>query len=160
MASLTLMYGPPASGKSTYAESRAGVVVVDLERLVIENATGVGYAGLEFSSRDQWQAGKALAEEALRRGDAVIFDYFAVQGGFRRELRDLAERVGVPAHLVIFDAPLDVCLARNAGRAGQKRLPEDRVRSLYALSEAGREQVAAEPWAAITAMPTSEGAAA
>jgi predicted kinase len=83
-------------------------------------------------------------------GSAVIFDYLAVQGAFRRELRDLAERVGVPAHLVIFDAPLPVCLTRNAGRAGQKRLPDSTVRSLYGLCQADRERAAAEPWATVT----------
>jgi predicted kinase len=67
-ASLTVMYGPPAAGKTTYAESQTDAVIVDLEQLVIENSAGVGYAGQTFSSKDQWHAGKALAEEALLRG--------------------------------------------------------------------------------------------
>jgi predicted kinase len=142
------MYGPPAAGKSTYAESQAGVVVVDFERLVMENNATL-FGGFLWSPAT-WRKAEALASEALRRGEDVIFDYFATEWVFRKLLRYLAYFADVPARVVIFDVPLDVCLARNAGRSGPKRLPVGKVKSMFDECRTSRERVAAEPWASVT----------
>lgn len=143
------MYGPPGAGKSTWAQAETGARVIDLDQLVTENTSAVAVGGMEASSRGQWDEALVITERALVNGERVIVDYVAVQAFYRMELRQLARRVGVPAHLVVFDAPLEVCLTRNASRVGQKRLPDAWVKRLHAQFLAGRERVVAEPWSSV-----------
>ena len=153
MTSLIVLFGPPAAGKTTFARTLADVVHIEFDALAGERG-GVAVGATVASSLSTWDYAKALASDALRHGHPAVFDYLAVQPAFRQELRDLADHAGVPAHLVIIDAPIATCLARNDARNGQ-RLSLGMLRHLYRLYLAERERAAAEPWATVATHPAS-----
>jgi predicted kinase len=65
------------------------------------------------------------------RGLTTLVDATNLTERAQRPLLALATALGRPVAAVVFDVPLDVCLARNASRAGRS-VPEDVVRTQHA----------------------------
>jgi predicted kinase len=127
--SLVLLVGPAGSGKSTWAvrhHAPTEIVSSDaLRAMVADDPTDQG------ATPDAFRLLHAIVRARLRRGLTVVVDATNLTDGARRPLLAAAAGHGRPAVAVVFDVPLEVCLARNAGRP-DRMVPEDVVRLHHA----------------------------
>ncbi len=108
---LVVLIGAAASGKSTFAASHFvadGVVSTDRLRTEMAGATSDDVVFAELRRLVQARLAGAL----LAVVDATNTDWM-----WRAELLTNARREGRPAIAIIFNLPLEVCLARNAARS-------------------------------------------
>lgn len=142
---LVVLVGPAGSGKSTFAARHFGeteVVSSDRCRALVAD-----------DERDQAATSAAfellqtIVEKRLRRGRLTVVDATSVTPEARRPLLALARRAHVPAVAVVFDLPLEVCVARDeartrtVGAAVIERHCEDLHRSLRSIGTEGFRQV-------------------
>jgi protein phosphatase len=111
---LVLLVGPSGSGKSTFAARHFApteVLSSDAMRAIVADdpmdqaATEAAFELLHT----------ALAMRLSLRRLAVV-DATNVEGWAREKLLAVARRARRPAHAIVFDLPLDVCLRRNLER--------------------------------------------
>jgi predicted kinase len=143
---LVLLVGPAGSGKTTWAAARfipAEVLSSDAFRALV-----AGDAADQTATADAFRVLHAVARARLRRGLRCVVDATNLFRGGRRTLLAIAARAGRPAVAVVFDVPLAVCLARNAGRVG-RRVPDEIVRRHHGELVLVRSQLAGEGYAAI-----------
>ena len=139
---LVFLVGPAGSGKSTWAAERflaEEIVSSDGLRAVV----GSGPADLDASD-DAFRLLRDIVAARLGRGLTTVIDTTGLDPVLRGDCREWARNRGLPAVVVLFDAPLEVCLARNANRVrpvpvGVLRKQEARYRSL-------RPGIASEGW--------------
>lgn len=129
--------GIPAAGKSTWAEE-TGLPVVSLDRL---RGGGHGLTVLRRATLD--------LDAHLRAGRDVVVDACNLLPEQRRRWLDIVDRFRphAEAHLVVFDVPLDLALARNATR--RHPVPAARIASMRGEFDAALVAVEAEPWATV-----------
>lgn len=65
-----------------------------------------------------------IVSRRLSRGRLTAVDATNVRRSDRAAMLRIAARMGRPTVAVIFEAPLELCLARNAGRAERSLRPE------------------------------------
>lgn len=135
MTRVLVTLGIPAAGKSTWAEE-TGLPVVSLDRLRVG---GHGLTVLRRATLD--------LDAHLRAGRDVVVDACNLLPEQRRRWLDVIAHHGAEAHLVVFDVPLDLALARNRAR----RHPVPAVRLSEMWTDYGRALVAirTEPWVTI-----------
>ncbi len=75
-----------------------------------------------------------IIEKRLLLGRLTTADATNLQREDRKLLIKIARSYDFNAAAIVFDIPLEVCLARNAARA--RRIPEDALRKQYELLEA------------------------
>lgn len=111
---LVLLIGASGSGKSTFASRHFDPAVVvssdELRGVVAGDETDQHATEAAFGRLHQWLETR-LAAGVLAVVDATNTDWMR-----RAELIGRARRHGRPAYAVVFDLPLEVCLARNAAR--------------------------------------------
>ncbi|GGM22678.1 AAA family ATPase [Dactylosporangium sucinum] len=73
-----------------------------------------------------------LVEGRLCFPQTTVVDATNGQPEHRQVLLDLAAQAAVPAVAVVFDVPAAVCRARNAGRSGSRRVPEQFLLATHA----------------------------
>ena len=90
----------------------------------------------DIVSKDHWpnarhreQRQLRVAGELLRAGRRVVIDNTNPSPHERAPLIALGHAHGAPVRAVYVDVPLDICLARNAGRSGRARVPEAGIRA-------------------------------
>lgn len=122
---ITVVSGPPCSGKTTYvADNRKdGDVVVDLDALVV--ALG---SGTTWDAKVVALAARAAAIDCVLSGVGV--DAWIIDSNLRSDSRDRYVQAG--ADFVAVDPGMDVCLARAAGRPAGT---EDVIRGWYAAQD-------------------------
>jgi alkanesulfonate monooxygenase SsuD/methylene tetrahydromethanopterin reductase-like flavin-dependent oxidoreductase (luciferase family)/predicted kinase len=111
---LVVLVGPSGSGKSTWAEARyrkPEIVSADDLRSVV----GSGRHDLDASS-DAFRLLDLIVAGRLRRGLTTVVDTLGLEPARRRGYRDLALAARMPAVVVAFTAPPELCRARNAAR--------------------------------------------
>jgi len=113
---LLVTCGLPFSGKSTLSRSLAaelGIAHVEVDAL---HARGGLRPGIDPIERADWivayQRGYAELEAVLRAGGSAVFDAVSYRRLQRNRVRRVAERVGVPATLVLLDVSADEARAR------------------------------------------------
>lgn len=123
---LTVLVGPPCSGKSTYARrmARSGDVVVDYDALA-----------LALGSDRAHEAPRAVADVAFKVREAAVSRVIAKRWpAWVIHARPSAEQVGAyrdaGARFVLLDPGIDECLAR-CERDGRPPGTDGRIRDWY-----------------------------
>jgi predicted kinase len=112
---LVVLVGATAAGKSEWArEWFDGDQVVSSDRL--RAIVGAGERD-QRASADAFEVLDLIAAKRLRRGLTTVIDSTGLDPKRRAAWRALAERHGVPAHVVVFDTPAAVVRERNRARA-------------------------------------------
>lgn len=115
---LTIVCGPPASGKSTYVKERAGPgdLVIDLDAIRF----GSAWARRRVTTSEELREALVRRNDMLRRlsdPDGFNRAWFIVAAGQRRERLHWQAMLG--GELVVLKASADVCIERI--RADRKR---------------------------------------
>ena len=141
---LLVLMGPPASGKSTYAEELAqdGWRIVCPDVIRDRNGSDPGTDNLAT-----FAAAYRITEAALRSGQRVVFDSTALTEHVRRSLRKLARRLGCEPHLAVIHTSNRTCLTRNRKRL--RPVPEDQMRSMLVAYERQYPLTVRERWASV-----------
>jgi protein phosphatase len=112
---LVLMVGAAGSGKSTFAARHfPAEAVLSSDRIRAELGQGESD---QRATDPAFLLIRRLAGERLQRRLLTVVDATNVQWMDRAALIELARRIGRPALAIVLDLPVDICLARNAGRA-------------------------------------------
>lgn len=138
MATLVILRGLPASGKSTWARKAAATtpntVVVSLDGLRRMTAGGlVAYHQRRTDRMEQLivRAAHAMVCDALRKGMNVVMDAQNATVERVHALVRLAADCEADVQIVAFSVPLETLLARNRRRAKDDRVPEDYLQSQF-----------------------------
>ena len=117
---LVVLIGAAASGKSTFAARQFdGDWIVASDRLRVE-LTGATPDDVVFAELHR------RVQAALVAGRTVVVDATNTDWMWRAELLADARRGGRPAIAIVFNLPLDMCLARNAARS--RTVPASAIR--------------------------------
>jgi predicted kinase len=147
---LILLVGPAGAGKTTWAAARfrpSQVLSSDRFREIVADDPGD-----QSASADAFRLLHAAARARLRRGLPAVIDATNLTARAQRPLLALAARFGRPVVAIVFDPPLERCLAQNATRP-DRVVPDDVVRAhhaglpgaIAALRRAGVEVVHVAP---------------
>ncbi|HEV2012739.1 MAG TPA: AAA family ATPase [Candidatus Dormibacteraeota bacterium] len=123
-AALVMLVGAAASGKSTFAARHLGV-----ESVVSSDGLRQALAGTES---DQWPNAAVFdrlqewVDARLAAGVLAVVDATNTDWMWRAELLRRARLKGRSAIAIVFNLPLDVCLARNATRS--RKVPVSVIR--------------------------------
>jgi predicted kinase len=111
---MVLLVGPSGSGKSTFAARQFAATEVlssdAMRAMVADDPMDQGATEAAFELLHT-----ALAMRLSLRRLAVV-DATNVEGWAREKLLAVARRARRPAHAIVFDLPLEVCLRRNLER--------------------------------------------
>ncbi|MEV7535478.1 ATP-binding protein [Streptomyces hydrogenans] len=155
---LFVAVGPAGSGKSTAAAWFPVDAVVCLDELRREISGG--NPGDQSVTPAAVARQNSLLDEHLAAGHAVFVDSTNVEPRVRASLLELARRHGRPAFALRFPADLDTCLARNAQRPDDRRVPEATLRWQHGLAqEATVEVLLREGFAEVHDLPDIDPAA-
>ena len=136
MPELILTIGVPGSGKSTWARGEAdwnNRVLFDTPTIVVErDEIRHHLTGDHQNFRHEAEVTR-IAEDrarvALSQGTTVIVADTNLRAKYRRRWAKMAEQCGASYREVVFDTPLDVCLARDAAR--DKPVGEEVIRRMH-----------------------------
>ena len=147
---MTILHGLPASGKSTWARDHVDdhTIIVNVDG-IRRSMTGTLSWWYSVGSRNEREtiaitAAHAIAETALRSGVNVIIDMQNLNGRAVAQWTRIAARHHANVVLVMFDAPLDNILTRNAERPEDDRVPEGYIRRQAERYGLGRSLVCGE----------------
>ncbi|GAB3840853.1 AAA family ATPase [Dactylosporangium cerinum] len=149
MHGLTLLVGPPAAGKSTFARSWVEGGRIDAGGVVSCDAVRAELFGTRVDVADDPDVFAEMDRRVSARlaaGQAVVVDATNVLPHARARMLAWARQHDRPAAALRFQVDVDVLLRRNAARTGPARLPEETVREYAALAarHATRRQLLAE----------------
>ena len=156
---LVILVGPAGCGKSSFAakhfQSTQIVSSDECRALICDDPGNQRVTPLAFELMH------AIIAMRLRFGRLTVADATNLKHQDRRPLIRLAEQTGFDAAAIVFNTPLDVCLARNARR--QRVVPAEAIalqydlllkalpaisregfRHVWTLDEAAAEQVGVE----------------
>ncbi|MFI8769523.1 AAA family ATPase [Streptomyces sp. NPDC053792] len=125
---LICLIGPAGSGKTTLASTWHPTQVLSLDQY---RALVSGQAGDQAATGDAVLVLHRVLEARLRRGLTSVIDATNCEKTVRAGLVQAARRYGIPTVAVLMATPLPVCLARNADRSAERRVPEDTVRAQH-----------------------------
>lgn len=138
MATLVILRGLPASGKSTWARKTAATtpntVVVSLDGLRRMTAGGLtAYHQRRTDRMEQLivRTAHAMVCDALRKGMNVVMDAQNATVERVHALVGLAADCNADVQTMAFPASLDTLLERNRTRAQDDRVPEEYLRAQY-----------------------------
>jgi len=119
---LVLLIGAAGSGKSTFARKHFAsteIVSSDALRGVISDDEAD-----QSASGDAFHLLRWITAKRLRRGRLTVIDATNVQVGARKGLLALASQYSAPATAIVFNLPVEICLARNQARPKRLVSPE------------------------------------
>jgi protein phosphatase len=151
--SLVLLVGASGSGKTTFAARHFApteVLASDTFRAMVADDERDMAA-----TADAFELLHAVAAKRLAGGRLTVIDATNVQPEARRPLVALAHRHGLVALAIVFDLPEQLCLERNAARAG-RRVPPRVVRGQHRLLHRSLGQLAGEGLGRVAVLRTPE----
>lgn len=152
MSKLTIMRGLAGSGKSTYAESVPGAVVVSRDRLrlaLFGSDNQDYYKSADLKQREDFitKVEQNAIREGLRAGRHVISDNTNIETKYMKPFYKIAHAVGAEVEVKVIDVPLHTALERNRNRAamGGRDVPEDVIRKQHDRFQHTKNQVVEMP---------------
>lgn len=139
---LIAMVGAAGSGKSTAAKAFPANWRLELDAL---RAMAAGNPGDQSVNPVINNVFRELLDARLERRLSVVVDATNTKPDIRAHLLQRARTFGVPTVAILVRTDLDTCLARQADRGSDKRVPDHAVISQHALVPS-REQLLAEGW--------------
>jgi predicted kinase len=137
---IVILCGPAGCGKSTFAAKhflRTQVISSDECRaLVCDDQTNQAISGHAFDLM------YFILEKRLMLGRLTVADATNLKRENRKTLQKIARWHEFNTAAIIFNLPLEVCMARNAAR--DRVVPEDALRAQYELLERTLETVGRE----------------
>lgn len=140
MSKLTIMRGVSGSGKSTWAESQPGALVVSRDR-IRKGVFGSDDQDYYAVSKEELHRKESLVTkiqdmsiaEGLREGMHVIVDNTNVRPKFIKSIVDIGYKAGAEVEVKVIDVPVSVAIERNAARhaAGGRMVPERIIRDQH-----------------------------
>ena len=136
---LLVIGGPSGAGKSTLAARVLADpgAVLDADEMRAELADEGGVEPTDVEWADALARTRASYVERLRRGEGAVLVATAVRRGHRLGLVKDAAAAGVPCHLLMLDAGLELSRAGRDAQ-GEQRIPEGLFLHLVAEWEAFR----------------------
>ena len=142
--SVVVLCGPAACGKSTFAARH-------FRPTQVISSDGVRAAVCDDASDQRFQA-QAFAllyfiiEQRLSVNRLCVVDSTALTQPSRKSLLDLARKYQVPCVALLFDVPLETCVARDQGRAqsGGRSVGRLVIDRQYQLFERGKASIKQE----------------
>jgi predicted kinase len=126
---LVVLVGPSGCGKSTFARRWFGPTEVvssdECRRLVADDPAS------QEASRDAFAVFYALLRARLNLGRTAVADATSLTPWSRQKLRQIAVSRGRAVVAIAFDAPLELCLARQEHR--ERQVPRDVVERAFDL---------------------------
>jgi protein phosphatase len=126
---LVVLCGPAGCGKSTFAAKHflptQAVSSDNCRALVSDDPTNQGVSGHAFDMMH------FIIEKRLYLGRLTVADATNLKREDRKPFAKIARWYNYNLAAIIFDIPLDVCLARNRSR--DRVVPEDALRAQYEL---------------------------
>lgn len=131
MNTVILLAGPPASGKSTWANNYVKMYpnAIIVCRDDIRAMQGFPPIGSDDQERVVTKIQNGMIEIGLAEGRDVVVANTNVSKQSRKALIKFAHEHGADVNVVIFDTDLDECIRRNAAR--ERFVPEDVIRKMY-----------------------------
>jgi len=142
---LVVLIGASGSGKSTFARrhfSSTQIVSSDYYRGIVCDDT---YS--LAASHDAFDLVHRITRMRLARRCLTVVDSTAVEDFARQELRSIAASYDAPSVAIIFDIPLEVCIARDATRP--RPVGESVIRMQKEHLHRGQATLADEGWSEI-----------
>lgn len=143
---LVLLIGVAGCGKSTFAREHFRPTEVlssdDLRAMVADDPTDQSATGDAFSLL------RSVLDKRLKRRLTTVVDATNLERRARRPYLRIARDREIPAAAIVLDAPLGVCLERDARRGDRtvgedvlRRQTDDLTRTLRQLGDEGYETV-------------------
>jgi protein phosphatase len=124
-----MLCGPAGCGKSTFAAKHFLPTQIvssdDCRAMVSDDATNQSVSGHAFDLM------YFIIEKRLKLGRLTVADATHLKREDRKPVIKIARRFGFHSAALVFNIPLEVCLARN--RARTRVVPEDALRAQYEL---------------------------
>jgi predicted kinase len=139
---LVALIGAAGSGKSTVARAFPAGWRLELDAL---RAMAADSPGDQSATPVAVSVFRALLDARLERHLPVLVDSTNSDAAVRAHLLQRARTWSVPSVAILVDCDLETCLARQAGRAPDKRVPDHVVAAQHAAVPS-REQLLAEGW--------------
>lgn len=150
---LVVLIGPSGAGKSTFAARHfapSAVLSSDALRAMVADDPND-----QAATDDAFELLHAALAMRLARGRLTVVDATNVEGWARERLLAVARRHGRSGAAVVFDLPLEVCLARNAVRE-DRRVPPASIRRQHGRMRASLAGLGAEGFEPIVVLSTAE----
>lgn len=127
---LTIVCGPPGSGKSTYVKehAKAGDVILDLDDIIVE-MTG---EPIFTASKDQAHAGLVERNRRLRMLANSKQTAWLIIAGAGQRLRDKWSAMLGASKVIVLDTPANECLRRIGKDTRRRARYEERVAKWFA----------------------------
>lgn len=132
---LLILRGIPASGKSTFATE---LVKIGYKRVNRDSLREMVDSSVWSKSNEKFiiQIRDHIVKSSLESLQSVVVDDTNLDENTVKHLHNIAQEValngtGVRVSEKWFDVDLDTALARNAGRTGTARVPDDVIRRMY-----------------------------
>jgi protein phosphatase len=155
-SSLVVLVGPAGAGKTTFAAANfipTEVLSSDFCRALVSDDEGD-----QSASPQAFAVLRFIAARRLRRGRLTVIDATNVRRQDRAPLLHLAAQWKRRAIAIVFDLPLELCLARNRERA--RFVDESAIRTQWEQMPRAPEALLEEGFAQINVFRAAEDSAA